>query len=72
MDEKTKIVEFISFCIEMYAQEYNLSGADVADLFEKNGIINYLFDNYIGLHSQGKEYIIPLLHNFIKTREGHL
>ena len=65
MDEKTKLVEFIAFCIEMYAQDFKMSGSDVAVLFEQNGIIDYLSENYATLHSQGKEYIIPLLHEFI-------
>ncbi|MBP5401639.1 MAG: DUF3791 domain-containing protein [Treponema sp.] len=69
MDEKTKEIEFVSFCIEMYARKYNMSGSDVAELFEKNGIIDYLFKNYLELHSQGKEYIIPLLHSFISKKE---
>ena len=69
MDTATKTVEFVSFCIEMYAREHELSGAVVAELFEENGIIEYLFDNYEELHSQGREYIIPLLHGFITKKE---
>ena len=69
MEYTTKTVVFVSFCIEMYAREYNLSGSLVANLFEQNGIIDYLFQNYDALHSQGREYIIPLLHNFIAEKE---
>lgn len=64
-----KTAEFISFCIEMYAREYDLSGSVVAQMFEQKGIIDYLFENYEVLHSQGREYIVPLLHGFI-TKEG--
>lgn len=35
----------------------------------QNGIIDYLFKNYDALHSQGHEYIIPLLHSFIEEKE---
>ena len=34
MDTMTKTAEFVSFCIEMYAREYGISGAEVAHLFE--------------------------------------
>jgi len=65
MGESEKIAEFVSFCIEMYAREYNMTGGETATLFESNHLIDYLLDNYLELHSQGKEYIIPLLHGFI-------
>ena len=69
MDATTKTVEFVSFCIEMYAREHGISGADVAELFERNGIIDYLFENYEALHTQGREYIVPLLHEFVSKKE---
>ena len=66
MDKNTKIVEFVSFCIEMYAKEYDISGSEVAVLLEKTGLLDYLFENYEILHTQGKEYIIPLLNDFVQ------
>ena len=69
MDEKTKVVEFVSFCIEMYARQTGMSGAVVTELFETHGLLDYLFDNYEALHTQGKEYIIPLLQDFISKKE---
>ena len=49
----------------MYARDYGMSGSETAELFEQNHIIDYLFANYLELHTQGKEYIVPLLHGFI-------
>ena len=46
MDATSKVIEFVSFCIEMYAREYNMAGEVVSSDFEKRGIIDYLFDNY--------------------------
>ena len=43
MDADSKVVEFVSFCIEMYAREYDMSGSDVTAMFEKYGLIDYLF-----------------------------
>lgn len=65
MEQQTKVLEFVSFCIEMYAQAYAMSGADVVNLFEQKHVLDYLFANYTELHTQGKEYIVPLLHGFI-------
>ena len=53
----------------MYARKRGISGADVAELFERNGIIDYLFENYEALHTQGREYIVPLLHEFVSKKE---
>ena len=69
MNADSKVVEFVSFCIEMYAREYDMSGAEVASVFEKKRLIDYLFSNYEVLHSQGKEFIIPLLHDFVQEQE---
>ena len=69
MDETIKTVEFVSFCIEMYAREHGLSGAEVAQLFERCGIIDYLFESYTELHTQGRGYIVPLLHEFVSEKE---
>ena len=66
MDKNTKIVEFVSFCIEMYAKEYDISGSEAAVLLEKKGLLDYLFENYEILHTQGREYIIPLLNDFVQ------
>jgi len=39
MEPATELLEFISFCIEIYAKKHHLSGSKVAGLFEKNGIL---------------------------------
>ena len=69
MDADSKVVEFVSFCIEMYAREYDMSGSDVTAMFEKYGLIDYLFSNYEELHSQGKEFLVSLLHNFVARKD---
>ena len=69
MDADSKIIEFVSFCIEMYAREYNMDGAVVSSNFEKKGIIDYLMNNYEELHSQGKEFLLPLVYGLV-NKEG--
>ena len=60
-DNITKVTEFVSFCIEMYAMKHNLSGAVVASRLSDAGLVDYLYDNYEALHTQGTGYIVPLL-----------
>jgi hypothetical protein len=61
MVNELSVIEFISFCIESFAQREKMSGADVMQMFIDNDIITYLVDNYDVLHTQGPGYIIPLL-----------
>ncbi|MDR0908418.1 MAG: DUF3791 domain-containing protein [Spirochaetaceae bacterium] len=56
-----KVIEFTSFCIEMYAQKEHISGSRVMQIFMANGIITYLSNNYEALHTQGINYILPLI-----------
>ncbi len=70
MDHSAKVIEFVSYCLEMYAVEYGISGQDVAGKFEKYGVVDYLFNNYEALHTQGWGYILPLIDELIMTQES--
>jgi hypothetical protein len=61
MYKQSADVAFVSFCVEMYARQNRLSGADVMRQFEETRIVEYLFDNYEALHTQGWGYILPLI-----------
>ncbi|GHU16523.1 hypothetical protein FACS1894163_06040 [Spirochaetia bacterium] len=61
-------VAFVSFCIEMYAKEFQLSGATVIQEFEHSGVLDYLFKNYEALHTQGWGYILPLITGCLEDR----
>ncbi len=58
---------WLSWCIEEYAAEKNLPSADVAAMFEKLGVLYYLSDNAAILHTQGKNYILGSIEDFIST-----
>lgn len=51
MSDSAKIVEFISFCIEMYARQRRLSAGAVADLLLRAGGYEYLRNGYEVLHT---------------------
>ena len=70
MDKERDILEFISFCIEMYAAREALSGSSVHSLFAQSGVIDYLEQNYEPLHSQGLNYILSCIDSFLSESEG--
>jgi hypothetical protein len=64
-----KTLEFVSFCIEIYAAENNISGREAAELFERHGVIDWLFECYDALHTQGKGYILSAVNEFLDRRK---
>lgn len=71
MDKKR--LDFAVFCIENLAQYLSLNGADVYLLFsEKSKILDdYVIAHYDVLHTQGKEYIVNDLMEYMQ-KEGLL
>jgi hypothetical protein len=69
MDKQSADVAFVSFCIEMYAKEFRLSGREVIQAFEDSGALDYLFKNFEALHTQGWGYILPLITGYLKETE---
>ena len=71
MDKKR--LDFAVFCIENVAEHLNLNGAEVYLLLaEKSEILdNYVIELYEPLHTQGKEYIVNDLIEYIQ-KEGLL
>ena len=51
-------LSFKTFCIELYADRKSVPSNEVYTLFEKNGIIQMLDDDYDILHGHGFEYVI--------------
>lgn len=62
-----KLAEFIAFCIEIYKKERNVSGVEVAELFEVTGLLDFLFDNYDMLHTLGKKQLLLEMERFLNN-----
>ena len=62
------ILYFISFCIEQYKHEMGMSGSEVMDLFDQNGLLDYLSENYEVLHTQGHRWLIEEMKDYLKRR----
>ena len=59
---KAKSIEekvfFVACIIEKYKKKYNLSGQTVAEMFNKNGITDWLYGNYETLHTESEENVL--------------
>jgi len=68
MSERSRVAEFVSFCIEAFAREKHLLGSHVAQVFLKSGAIDYIDDGYDVLHTQGARWLVADLTDFLKAR----
>ena len=60
-------LSFKLFCIEKYADYKSMPSNEVYVLFEKNGIIQMLDDDYDLLHGHGFEYIIQDIERILEN-----
>ncbi|MBM6882967.1 DUF3791 domain-containing protein [Bacteroides caecigallinarum] len=70
MNKKEKdIALFIAFCIEEYAADKGMSGEEVLDVFTKYGVTDYLNKCFEPLHTQGRQWLIDEIDEFIAIRK---
>lgn len=68
---ENEIAYFVSFCVELYKTRHSISGGEAFDLFNQYGVTGYLSNNFDVLHSQGHNWLISDIDNFIlKRREA--
>ena len=63
------IAYFLSFCIEQYKEQHELTGAEAADVLSRYGVLEYLEQHYESLHSQSKQWIMEDIEQFIRLRK---
>lgn len=71
--DKTKqdIAYFISFCIEQYKEAKGLSGSEAMSSLSEYGVLEYLAEHWEILHTQGRQWIIEDIDEFIKARDKY-
>ena len=70
MNKKTQDISyFLSFCIEHYKNRHNLCGAEAMRILDKYKVLDYLKENYEILHTQGWQWILEDIDEFIKIRK---
>lgn len=57
------------FCAEQYKYAKHLSGKQLAELFGKYRVWEYLYDCYEALHTTGTNYIIGDIDLYIDARK---
>lgn len=62
-----KINDFVIFCLEYYKQKNNLTGKEVYNIFEKYDVFEYLSEGYDVLHTQGKDWLMNDIEEFLKV-----
>lgn len=62
------ILYFISFCIEQYKMHKGLLGSDTMKLFDNTGVTNYLIEHFDVLHTQGAQWLIQDIDEYITNR----
>lgn len=59
-------ISFVTFNIENYADFKNMRSTDVYKIFEANGVIDMLIEDYEDLHGQGFEYLVNFIDRYLE------
>lgn len=72
MTSEQRATEFAVFCIENTAARLGCSGRDVfIELQRTNGVTDFLYPSYPALHTQGKDYIVDEVLEYIHRHNPH-
>lgn len=68
MELEDRKTEFVVFCIENTAERLKCSGNDIITALDKtHGVEDFLYPSYEALHTQGKEYIVDEVIDYLET-----
>lgn len=71
MNKKDKdIALFVAFCIEEYGAAKGMTGEQVLDLFSQYGVTDYLSKCFEPLHTQGRQWLIEEIDEFMNIRKN--
>jgi len=60
-------LSFKTFCIELYADRKSMPSNEVFALFQNNGILRMLDDDYELLHGHGFDYVLHDIDQIIES-----
>lgn len=67
-EQESAVYYFLTFCIEQYKNHISKSGQYVKELFDKNGVTDYITQNYECLHTQGHQWLEEEIDSFLLER----
>ena len=62
--------KFLVYCTEQYKNAKGLSGREVAELFNKYKVWEYIYSCFEALHTTGENYIINDIDVYIESRQS--
>ena len=62
--------EYLVFAAEQYRFAKGLTGAQVAELFEKYGVSKFIMDSFELFHIESEENMIAAVDDFIERRRS--
>lgn len=65
--EKTR---FAVYCIEEYKAANALTGSAVIELFDRYGVLDYVYNFYEALHTTGRQYIVDDIGKYIESQKN--
>ena len=65
----TKQGDFLIYCVETYKSAKNLTGRQVAELFTRYDVWDYVYSCYEALHTTGAKYIVEDIDLYIEARK---
>ncbi len=69
MSKLTKIQHFQLFCLESYRTATGIPAKVAFHLFKNKSVFDYLETGYDLLHTQGKNYLIADIKDYIQRRK---
>jgi hypothetical protein len=69
MNNDTAILKFIIFCLEHYKFARQTSAMQALADFKNYGVFDYLTSSYDVLHTQGKQYLMADIQDFINNHK---
>ncbi|MEQ2521576.1 DUF3791 domain-containing protein [Ruthenibacterium sp. CLA-JM-H11] len=61
--------DFLIYCVETYKTAKNLTGKQVADLFTRYRVWEYVYSCFEALHTTGANYIVEDIDLYIEARK---
>lgn len=67
--KRQDIAFFLSFCIEQYKTRKGMTGTQAMTELRSYGVLDYLCDNYEALHTQGSQWLVEEMEEYIRIRK---
>jgi hypothetical protein len=64
-----KVLLFFAFCLEKYKDFANISATETLFVFRKHHVFDYFSEGFDVLHTQGENYIVNDIDEFVKARQ---